>query len=104
MTASLGAGTQDNIGPGWETIPAETQAPETQAPETSAPETQVALQKGDCNGDGSVTILDLILIKRQILGENVLNEAQKAAADLNGDGIITQADAKALQKIIMGRQ
>ncbi len=104
VTASLGAGTQDNIGPGWETIPAETQAPETQAPETSAPETQAALQKGDCNGDGSVTILDLILIKRQILGENVLNEAQKAAADLNGDGIITQADAKALQKIIMGRQ
>jgi len=104
VTASLGAGTKDNIGPGWETIPAETQAPETQAPETSAPETQAALQKGDCNGDGSVTILDLILIKRQILGENVLNEAQKAAADLNGDGIITQADAKALQKIIMGRQ
>lgn len=107
--ASAGSGTQDNIGPGWETTPAETQAPETQAAETSEPETQAAgtqaaLQKGDCNGDGSVTILDLILIKRQILGENVLNEAQKAAADLNGDGAITQEDAKALQKKIMGRQ
>ena len=112
--ASAGSGTQDNIGPGWETTPAETQAPETQAPETQAAETsepetqaagtQAALQKGDCNGDGSVTILDLILIKRQILGENVLNEAQKAAADLNGDGAITQEDAKALQKKIMGRQ
>lgn len=114
VTASAGTGAQAGIGPGGETAPAETRAPETQAPETRAPETsasetrpaetQSALQKGDCNGDGSVTILDLILIKRQILGENILNEAQKAAADLNGDGVITQADANALQKKIMGRQ
>ena len=117
--AASTAGVQAGIGPGGETAPPETSAAQTQAPETSAAqtqapetsaaqtqaaETQAALQKGDCNGDGSVTILDLILIRKQILGENVLNEAQKAAADLNGDGTITQADADALQKKIMGRQ
>jgi len=85
--------------------PPETAAPETQAPapqETTAPQTD-GLKKGDCNGDGSVTILDLMLINKQVLGQNVLNGAALNAADMNGDGKITSADATAIQKAIFGQ-
>ncbi len=106
--------------PGTTNVP-EAQTPETQAPTTAAtPETQApaattapqpqettaaqssSLKKGDCNGDGSVTILDLMLIKKQILGQNVLSGATLTAGDMNGDGKITSADATALQKQIFG--
>jgi len=86
--------------------PRETSAPTTAAPTTAAPQqttaasTEAALKKGDCNGDGKVTIQDLILIKKQILGQNVLSGAKKKAADMNGDGKITSSDATALQKLI----
>ena len=96
--------------------PAETTVPQTQAPdETAAPETQApapqettaaqttTLKKGDCNGDGSVTILDLMLINKQVLGQNVLSGAALKAADMNGDGKITSADASAIQKAIFGQ-
>ncbi len=85
------------------TAPAETSAPETTASSQSAGSQSSNLKKGDCNGDGSVTILDLMLIKKQILGQNVLNDAQKLAADMDGDGKITSADATALQKQIVGQ-
>ena len=93
-----------------ETTAAPTQAA-TQAQETTAAsQTQQAassqeptLTKGDCNGDGSVTILDLLLIKKQILGQNVLSGAKLTAADMNGDGKVTSADATALQKKISGQ-
>ena len=90
---------QTTAAPTQTTAAAPTQT--TAAPQqTAAASTQTALKKGDCNGDGKVTILDLILIKRQILGENVLSGAKKTAADMNGDGKITSADATALQKLI----
>ena len=85
--------------------PAETKAPETQAPaaqETTASQT-INLKKGDCNGDGSVTILDLMLINKQVLGQNVLSGAMLKAADMNGDGKITSADTTAIQKVIFGQ-
>ena len=87
------------------TAPAETKAPETQAPavqETAAAQTS-SQKKGDCNGDGSVTILDLMLINQQVLGQNVLSGAALKAADMNGDGKVTSADATALQKTIFGQ-
>lgn len=77
-----------------------TTAPTAAATETTAAAQTTALKKGDLNGDGSVTILDLILIKKQILGQNVLSDAAKTAADLNGDGKINSSDADALKKMI----
>lgn len=109
------------IGPGGQTAaPSEPQQTAAVTPETTAapattaaaPETTAApaettaaasLRKGDCNGDGSVSILDLMLIKKQILGENVLSGENKTAADLDGDGSITSKDAVALQKLIFGQ-
>ena len=91
------------------TTPPETQAPavttppETQAPAETQPQQSASLKKGDCNGDGKITILDMMLINKQILGQNVLSGAAKTAADLNGDGAITSADASALQKMIFGQ-
>ncbi len=89
---------------------APTAVPETQAPVATAPAVQEtttaqtsSLKKGDCNGDGSVTILDLMLINKQILGQNVLSGAALTAGDMNGDGKITSADATALQKKIFGQ-
>ena len=70
--------------------------------ETAAAQT-TGQKKGDCNGDGSVTILDLMLINKQVLGQNVLNGAALKAADMNGDGKITSADASAVQKAIFGQ-
>lgn len=85
--------------------PAETAAPETQAPavkETTTAQT-AAQKKGDCNGDGSVTSLDLMLINKQVLGQNVLSGAALKAADMNGDGKITSADADAVKNVIFGQ-
>ncbi|MCI7795556.1 MAG: dockerin type I domain-containing protein [Lachnospiraceae bacterium] len=114
VSIGIGPGGQtaaSTVSPGTAAVmPETTAAPETQAPvvETTAaaPETTAAaaaLKKGDLNGDGSVTILDLMLIKRQILGENVLSGEQKAAADLDGDGSVTSKDAAELQKMIFGQ-
>lgn len=104
------AQTQETAAVTPETTAAATAAPPATtaaAPQTTAAQQTTAaassLKKGDCNGDGSVTILDLMLIKKQILGENVLSGERKTAADLDGDGSITSKDATALQKLILGQ-
>ena len=74
--------------------PGETAAP-TQAPAASA-------SKGDLNGDGAVTIADVTLLQKYILGMGDLNDAQKAAADMNGDGAIDVKDLTLLQRQLLG--
>ena len=86
---------------------APTAAPPTAAPETAAPAETTAAQassrkKGDCNGDGTVSILDVMLIRQHVLGQKQLSGDAAAAADVNGDGAITSADADALQSQILG--
>ena len=49
-----------------------------------------------------MTVLDLVLIRKHVLGETTLSGAQKTAADMNGDGKITSSDAEALQKQLLG--
>lgn len=79
------------------------QEPETAPPqETQQPAQSVTFKKGDCNGDGSVTILDMLLINQHVMGQNVLSGEAKEAADMNGDGKITSEDADAVKKIIFG--
>ena len=89
----------------------QTEAPvQTEAPApTSTPETQPAqtggqsLKKGDVNGDGVLSVLDVMIIKKHILGETVLSGAYAAAADVNGDGVVDEKDVSALQNLILAK-
>lgn len=66
---------------------------------TSEPE----VTKGDLNGDGSVSITDVVLIIDVIAGE--ITDANKvAAADVNGDGDVTITDCVAAIDLIAAQQ
>ena len=109
-TAAGLAGASGTGQPATATRPVETGSTGTTASvETAAPapaETTAAQassrKKGDCNGDGTVSILDVMLIRQHVLGQKQLSGDAAAAADVNGDGAITSADADALQSQILG--
>lgn len=93
------------------TIPEQTQ-PETQKNPTetlpaqnttpSASSGQPSYAFGDVNGDGKVSSLDVLKLKRHILGLESLPAASHTAADLNGDGKINPQDLLLLQKKVLG--
>ena len=56
---------------------------------------------GDLNGDGAVTITDMLLLKSSILGETLSSEAS-AAADINFDGNITITDFLRVKSSLLG--
>ena len=57
---------------------------------------------GDANLDGTVNILDAIVVNRTVLGKETLEEAQKQAADMNGNDIIDSTDSLMIMKKIVG--
>lgn len=59
---------------------------------------------GDTNGDGASDAIDLLLIKRQILGTNVLENEFKSAMDLNKDNSIDAIDLLLQKRHILGTQ
>src|SRR5438445_6845782 len=67
-------------------------------PEKAAPPLQ-----GDLDGDGRVTVLDLVILNNFLNGKIVLTPVQTQAADLNQDGFVTQADADLLANVILGQ-
>src|SRR2546426_7056373 len=60
----------------------------------------LAAQLGDLDGDGKVTILDLVILNGYLNGQMTLTSGQMQAADLNQNGFITQADAALLANAI----
>lgn len=58
--------------------------------------------KGDCSGDGKITILDLLQVQKHILNSKKLTNAYLNAADTSGDGKITILDLLQIQKHIVG--
>ncbi len=56
---------------------------------------------GDINGDGKITITDMVTMKAHILGSNVLEGAQALAADYNGDGKISITDFVSVKAYIL---
>ena len=56
---------------------------------------------GDLNGDGTVTITDLLMLKSGLLGEE-LSAAANAAGDLNYDGGITITDFLRVKASLLG--
>jgi len=47
---------------------------------------------GDLNGDGQITVSDMLTVKGHILNKNRLSGAAALAADTNGDGFISITD------------
>lgn len=47
---------------------------------------------GDCNGDGSITSMDYMMLKRTVLGTYTPNAQQLSAMDVNKDGRVNAVD------------
>lgn len=58
--------------------------------------------EGDVNGDGIISIRDIILIKRHIVGIEKLEGKALKAADVNGDGKVTVRDIVLLKQVMVG--
>jgi endo-1,4-beta-xylanase len=54
------------------------------------------------NGDGGITLLDMLLVKRHILGLGTLTGDQFSAADINGDGRVDLLDCLKVKRHILG--
>ncbi len=57
---------------------------------------------GDANGDGKITLMDLMLVKKQLLGTTAFGAAQKTAADVSGNGKVDLMDLMMIQKHLLG--
>lgn len=62
------------------------------------------ITKGDVDGDGDIDIIDLMIIKKQLLKLNILDGVSKAVGDINNDGKISISDLLAIKKHILGMQ
>lgn len=58
--------------------------------------------KGDVNGDGKITTVDIGLINSYIRGIKQLDDYQKLVADVNGDGKVSTADIGKINGHIRG--
>ena len=56
---------------------------------------------GDVNGDGKITSLDMLYIKRHVLNIRILKDANLEAADTNKDGKITSLDMLYIKRHIL---
>lgn len=59
--------------------------------------------RGDTNGDGKISILDLLNIQKHILGRGILIEQKFYSGDVNYDGKVSIVDLLLVQKNILGR-
>lgn len=59
---------------------------------------------GDANGDGKLTITDVVKLQAHVVGKNTLSGAYAKAADLNGDGSITITDVVQAAQITVGKR
>jgi hypothetical protein len=57
---------------------------------------------GDVNGDGEISITDMINMKSHILEKTALTDAYAQAADLNGDGAVSITDFVQIKAFLLG--
>jgi len=62
--------------------------------------TAASIQRGDVNGDGSVTIADVTTLIDYLLGGNL--QVDEACADVNRDGTVSIADVTTLIDYLLG--
>lgn len=58
---------------------------------------------GDLNGDGEVTLVDLLLVQKILLNKSNLEGVYLNAADVNKDGEMTLVDLLLVQKYLLGK-
>jgi hypothetical protein len=58
--------------------------------------------KGDVNGDGRITIDDMLLIKLHIIGKITLSGEDYESADVNGDGLVNVSDLIRIRNHVNG--
>ncbi|MCD8025828.1 MAG: S8 family serine peptidase [Clostridiales bacterium] len=56
---------------------------------------------GDVNLDGMITVTDVTLVQKYLVGSATLSVEQQIAADVNKDGVIDSTDASLIQKMFM---
>ena len=56
---------------------------------------------GDIDGDSNISVVDLLYIKKNILGDISLSGANKKAADINKDGRVDVVDLLLLKKYLL---
>ena len=66
-------------------------------------ETYILVVKGDLNGDGKITITDLVSLQSHLVGKSSLTGAYLEAADLNDDGTISITDVVKAARVIVGK-
>ena len=66
-------------------------------------QTLTVVVTGDVNGDGKITITDLVQINSHLLKKNELSGANAAAADVNADGKITITDLVQINSHLLKR-
>lgn len=63
----------------------------------------IKFTKGDINHDGKVDGLDLLKLKKFLLGQVTLTETERAAADVNSDGKADGLDLLKIKKYLLGQ-
>lgn len=58
---------------------------------------------GDANGDGKITITDVVALQAHVVGKQTLEGAYAKAADLNGDGKVTITDVVKAARVVVGK-
>ncbi len=59
---------------------------------------------GDTNGDGAITVTDMLSAKAHVLGKTTLTGAANMAADVNGDGSISITDFILMKAHVLGKE
>ena len=66
-------------------------------------ENYVLVVRGDINGDGKISLVDLANLKLSMVGKRTLNTASTMAGDINGDGNTSLNDLVKLKMYLVGK-
>ena len=63
--------------------------------------TAIAAEYGDANLDGKVSIVDVIMINKSVLGAETLSSEQRTVSDVDGNGDVTAEDSLMILKFLV---